>query len=72
MGAIAAGVNACFAITRAGDLYTWGDGEHGNLGHGDTEDQPRPKLVEALRGVLLVAVAASEYHAIAAAQDGQV
>jgi alpha-tubulin suppressor-like RCC1 family protein len=72
VGAIAAGSYACFAITRAGDLYSWGDGGYGNLGHGDTENQRRPKLVEALRGVPLIAVAASAFHTIAAASNGQV
>ncbi len=28
-----------------GELYTWGKGRYGRLGHGDSEDQTRPKLV---------------------------
>lgn len=40
------------AITAAGELYTWGKGRYGRLGHGDSEDQLKPKLVEALLGNL--------------------
>ena len=35
--------SAC--ITSSGELYTWGKGRYGRLGHGDSEDQLRPKLV---------------------------
>lgn len=38
------------AITTAGELFTWGKGRYGRLGHGDSEDQLKPKLVEALLG----------------------
>lgn len=29
---------------------TWGKGRYGRLGHGDSEDQLKPKVVEALLG----------------------
>lgn len=38
------------AITASGELYTWGKGRYGRLGHRDSEDQLKPKLVEALIG----------------------
>jgi alpha-tubulin suppressor-like RCC1 family protein len=38
------------AITASGELYTWGKGRYGRLGHGDSDDQLKPKLVEALLG----------------------
>uniref|UniRef100_L7LWK3 HECT-type E3 ubiquitin transferase n=1 Tax=Rhipicephalus pulchellus TaxID=72859 RepID=L7LWK3_RHIPC len=40
--------SAC--ITASGELYTWGKGRYGRLGHGDSDDQLRPKKVEALSG----------------------
>lgn len=42
---IAAGGAHSACITANGELYTWGKGRYGRLGHGDSEDQPRPKLV---------------------------
>ena len=41
----------------AGELYTWGKGRYGRLGHGDSEDQTKPKLVEALLGCRVIDVA---------------
>ncbi len=38
------------AITSTGELYTWGKGRYGRLGHGDSDDHCKPKLVEALLG----------------------
>ncbi|XP_056632300.1 E3 ubiquitin-protein ligase HERC2 isoform X1 [Diorhabda sublineata] len=45
------------AITSSGRLYTWGKGRYGRLGHGDSEDQFKPKLVEALLGYKVIDVA---------------
>ena len=47
---VACGALHSMAVTRDGELYTWGYGKHGRLGHGDEEDQMLPKRVEALRG----------------------
>jgi hypothetical protein len=33
-------------------VYSWGSGLYGQLGHGDTNDQPTPKLVESLNETL--------------------
>jgi len=48
---ITCGSNQSAAITSNGELYTWGSGEDGCLGHGDTANQLKPKQV---RGKLLV------------------
>ena len=45
------------AITSTGELYTWGKGRYGRLGHGDSDDQMKPKLVEALLGYRVIDVA---------------
>jgi len=36
------------AISCYGNLYTWGKGRYGRLGHGDYEDYLYPKLVNYL------------------------
>lgn len=38
-------------------LYTWGDGAHHKLGHGDAKPALKPKLVEALKDVRIVKAA---------------
>ncbi|KAL3879973.1 hypothetical protein ACJMK2_032247, partial [Sinanodonta woodiana] len=54
---VAAGGAHSACITSNGELYTWGKGRYGRLGHGDSEDQPRPKLVEPLKGYRVIDVA---------------
>jgi len=44
---IAAGGAHSACITSASELYTWGKGRYGRLGHGDSDDQTRPKLVRS-------------------------
>ena len=47
---IACGSAHSACITSNGELYTWGLGEYGRLGHGDNLTQLRPKQVKALAG----------------------
>jgi alpha-tubulin suppressor-like RCC1 family protein len=44
-----AGYDTAFAIGEAGELFSWGRGDYGLLGHSDRQHQPSPKRVEALR-----------------------
>lgn len=53
---IACGSSHSAAITSGGELYTWGLGEYGRLGHGDNQTQVGPKLVEALAGKRVIQV----------------
>lgn len=48
---VAAGGAHSAAITVDGELYTWGKGRYGRLGHNDSDDYPKPKRVEALLGL---------------------
>lgn len=43
---IACGSAYSAAVTSCGELYTWGLGEYGRLGHGDNITQYKPKLVK--------------------------
>ncbi|XP_042389347.1 PH, RCC1 and FYVE domains-containing protein 1-like [Zingiber officinale] len=36
-------------LTSRSEVYTWGKGANGRLGHGDTDDRNSPTLVEALK-----------------------
>ena len=42
------------AITVDGELFTWGGGEHGQLGHGDKVNKTVPWLVSFLSKMNLV------------------
>ncbi|CAJ1967123.1 unnamed protein product [Sphenostylis stenocarpa] len=46
---IACGAHHVAVLTSRSELYTWGRGANGRLGHGDTDDQKTPTLVEALK-----------------------
>ena len=48
IASIACGASHAAAVTNTGDLYTWGLGDRGQLGHGSTEGEPRARMVEAL------------------------
>ncbi|XP_078447492.1 PH, RCC1 and FYVE domains-containing protein 1-like [Wolffia australiana] len=46
---IACGAHHVAVLTARSEVFTWGKGANGRLGHGDTEDRKTPTMVEALR-----------------------
>ena len=68
---IDAGTFHSVAWTGTGELYTWGYGENGRLGHGGLEDEPLPRLVEALVGRIVKGVAAGAEHTVAWTDMGE-
>jgi alpha-tubulin suppressor-like RCC1 family protein len=69
---VSANDHAAGAIGEDGELFSWGLGYKGTLGHGDMQDQPAPKRVEALQGVRVSSVSPGHSHALALAEDGLV
>ena len=63
--AIACGHRHSVALTQGGELWTWGRGEHGRLGHGDDRDQPVPRRVVALSDRNVRAIACGGAHTVA-------
>ncbi|XP_032396193.1 probable E3 ubiquitin-protein ligase HERC1 isoform X5 [Etheostoma spectabile] len=66
---VSAGYRHSAAVTNDGELYTWGEGDFGRLGHSDSQSRNMPTLVKDISGVGQVACGSS--HTIAVAQDGR-
>ena len=64
-------MNQCFLylISDACDLYTWGDGTTGMLGHGENGEESVPKVVEALISKDIVKLACGVTHTIVATSE---
>ncbi|KAL3653329.1 hypothetical protein CASFOL_003010 [Castilleja foliolosa] len=54
---IACGAYHVAVLTSRTEVYTWGKGANGRLGHGDTDDRNSPTLVEALKDKQVKSVA---------------
>ena len=48
-----------------GELFTWGGGMYGKLGHGNEAGHALPTLVEALRFKKVIQVACGSRHTVA-------
>lgn len=48
---VACGFQHTVAVTDTGDVYTWGYGKNGALGHGDWDQVNMPKRVEGLANI---------------------
>ena len=54
-----------------GDVYSWGIGERGQLGHGDLESRKVPTTVLLLQGKDICSIAAGESHCLACSRSGK-
>ncbi|XP_052768315.1 uncharacterized protein LOC128208770 [Mya arenaria] len=60
------------ALTDEAKVYSWGWGVHGQLGHGDTEEQLVPKCVSDLENQTIVKVAGGYCHSLVLNSKGEV
>mmetsp|Transcript_12295 Transcript_12295/g.23892 ORF Transcript_12295/g.23892 Transcript_12295/m.23892 type:complete len:561 (-) Transcript_12295:219-1901(-) len=58
------------AITDKGELFTWGGGEHGQLGHGNKENYQRPTRVKALTKSNILQVTCGWSHTVVLDNEG--
>ncbi|XP_065839142.1 uncharacterized protein [Oscarella lobularis] len=54
------------------DIYTWGAGARGMLGHGDDVDEKTPRVVEALLGRNMKMATCGSHHTMALSVGGEV
>ena len=59
-------------LTEQGAVLSFGVGWRGRLGHGNEENQPAPKVIDALTGTRVVAVAAGGSCSLLLTEAGQV
>jgi hypothetical protein len=69
---VSAGSYHSACVTDVGELYTWGWGKDGRLGHGDAATRGTPARVTALTGVHVQHVSCGDMHTTAVAADGSV
>ncbi|KAK4421570.1 PH, RCC1 and FYVE domains-containing protein 1 [Sesamum alatum] len=69
---VACGEYHSSAVTRSGDLYTWGDGHFGLLGHGNEVSQWVPKRVKGqLEGIHVSSISCGRWHTAVVTSAGQ-
>ncbi|KAG0575477.1 hypothetical protein KC19_5G006600 [Ceratodon purpureus] len=69
---VAAGVAHTLALTGSGDVYSFGQGSNGALGHGNLDSCSTPSIVKSLWSLGITQVACGEYHSVALTVDGQI
>ena len=67
---VAAGFCHSMALTSTGNLYTWGGGVSGGLGHVDEENTVVPRAVGGAGAV--TGMAAASYHSLVTTREGRV
>lgn len=69
---MASGAEHCLLLTSNGDIFSFGCGLRGALGHGDVNSKEQPTIIEALGGLKIVDIAAGSFHSIAVSSFGDV
>ena len=69
---VSCGTDFTMCVDSSGDVFTWGLGNYGNLGHGSTTDCLRPKLVEKMKIEVVTMCAAGAKHSLVLTQRGDI
>ncbi|XP_029411833.1 RCC1 domain-containing protein 1 isoform X2 [Nannospalax galili] len=66
------GAEHVLLLCAAGQVFSWGGGRHGQLGHGTLEAELEPRLLEALHGLPIAEVAAGGWHSVCVSETGDI
>nr|XP_037843608.1 RCC1 domain-containing protein 1 isoform X3 [Chlorocebus sabaeus] len=66
------GAEHALLLDAAGQVFSWGGGRHGQLGHGTLEAELEPRLLEALQGLTMAEVAAGGWHSVCVSETGDI
>lgn len=69
---VAAGRLHSLLLTQAGAVFSWGEGAHGKLGHGDLRGRLVPQPISALAAVRAVQVACGDEFSLVVCSRGEV
>ncbi len=70
--AVAAGYQHSLVLLENGDVYSFGYGGNGQLGHGDTGNTTIPTKIDALTEVKIKAISATWVHSLVLSEAGEV
>ena len=68
---VTAGMCHTAVVTSNGELYTFGCGDSGMLGHGSEVDETTPRIVEKLIGRRIIHAAAGDHHTAVLTSNNQ-
>ncbi|XP_005653570.1 RCC1 domain-containing protein 1 isoform X4 [Sus scrofa] len=66
------GAEHALLLDAAGQVFSWGGGRHGQLGHGTLEAEREPRVLEALQGLPMAEVAAGGWHSVCVSETGDI
>lgn len=69
---VTSGGDYAVIVSNDGQVFTWGEGNHGRLGHGDTDNQATPRVCDFPLQLRVVAVSAGKQHCLAVIENGDV
>ena len=60
------------ALTQEGEIFSYGYGQHGVLGHGGCSFEERPRFIRKLENRVIIQIACGMFHTLALSEFGDV